>query len=135
VQAEVIAESPCFLSARRLGGKVFVYRSILVRDEDRLYEPVHAVLVSIQAGLVDRQVFKDENMMFGSAEALWYHAPEVADKARVSVGEMAFFLGMSLEGCIDQLVRDSLLTVCEGGGYLPTNYAIQTGGLLPIVHG
>lgn len=132
VHAEVIAESPCFLSARRLGGKVFVYRSILVKDGGRLYAPVQGVLDKLKARLVSRQVFEDANMMFRTAEALWYHAPDVSDDARVSVGEMAFFLGMSLEGAIDQLVRDSLLTVCEDGGYLPTNYAVMIGELLPL---
>ncbi|AHI01352.1 hypothetical protein [Kutzneria albida] len=132
---EVIADVPAMLWARRVDGKVYVYRSVLVREDHALYAPVRDVLTKIEARLVHRQVDDDVNMMFHQAETLWYHAPDVSDDEVCSIAEMAWFLGISLEGCIDQLVRDSLLIAYDDGTYLPTNYAIQSGMLMPRERG
>ncbi|WP_346129214.1 hypothetical protein [Lentzea roselyniae] len=128
---ETIVDRSTFLWARRAGGKVFVYRSPLVRETDELYLPVQAAVAALDARLVHRQMRQDPNMMFGEAEICWYHAPGVADDENCSIADAAWFLGYTLEEYVDLLVRDSLLVACEDGTYLPTNYAVMTGQLTP----
>lgn len=68
--ADNIIEHDCTLYVTREGDEITVYRSVLVRDTDDLYQPVAELIDG--AELAHRETVADENMIFGRAERLIY---------------------------------------------------------------
>lgn len=60
----------CLLHAKAENGFLTVYRSVMVRDTDEIYQPV-IELVGNAEPLI-RQTISDPDMMFGQAELLTY---------------------------------------------------------------
>lgn len=65
-----------FINAYLLDEWLFVYRSPLVRDEDKAFQPVRQLLNQRDHRIVLACVFDDEDMMFGEGHFTVYQLGE-----------------------------------------------------------
>lgn len=74
IHLEVSRPSWLFARTQKVLGKVglFVYRSVMVRDDDPMYAPVAEFLAKCRAEIVRSSEVDNPNMMFGRAEWRFY---------------------------------------------------------------
>lgn len=63
--ANLVIERECWLYAHVCDGRLYVYRSVLVRDTDPMFQSVREIIGDVEP--VEREAVSDSNMMFGKA--------------------------------------------------------------------
>lgn len=116
-----IAE-PCSLYATGTPERLEVYRTVLIKDRHKIYQPVSRFVRGHGMVLNATVADEDETMMFGQAEYSIYTRPGAPAE---STDGMSFYMaalrcGVPFEEYFAGLVKDGLVLEHPGGGYVPS---------------